>query len=1140
MEIRRVAHRRLVLIVFPGQRSEDIVGKTGIPRGLPECELIEQLAQKARQRTDTKFDFLGTLERFRKHVSGQVRHINELFPEYTPHDEEYHLKRLFHAADTVLGKDNLQEMNSAELLVLAIGLYGHDWGMAVSQAEREFILTGKLPEGSRTEDFCLLADEAQRLLRFARQQGLEVDDEGRPSDMAIELWREYVRETHADRSGARVRSFFEQIDGGLADGGARVCLGHWLDLEDLEDHRSYPADFSVRREPVNLRALAIYVRLIDLLDLAEDRTPYVIWKYVAPRDPQSKMEWEKHRALRPVTCAQYQEGRVVVVDGSTGDHEVFAALEDLRIWCEHQLRGCRDLLARMNDQRHRLDLYDIVWRVAPRGFEPVSIQFEFDREQMFEILGDEIYQGDPYVFLRELLQNSIDAIRMRREMLDRQGTGAGTAGVIRVTVEHCEKGDAKITWQDDGMGMDEYIVRDYLAVAGRSYYRSADFEREGLEMDPISRFGIGILSCFMVADRVEIDTYRDPYFPPVGEPLSIKIPAMRRQFRIEKRPREGANVGTTVTVFVSGRKLPRDEEGRVQPLDATKYLGVVAGFVDFPIVITQGDHTTIILHPDRDAGQALERFSRELGEECEVHQLDLGFPWSDVFLAQDVPTARQLLREERRSVPSDLNLEGYDGVVSYLVPSDDAIDTWSLATNDFDTDGVRFVTRYQAEGRPEAVRWRRVYDPEYAVPSMGMSPSSARALTHAVYRGGILLATASPRASLRWRYESALPPPRLVVNIPKSRAPRVDLARSQLLDEDRPWDADVHDAYLRRTVENSLEDLLTLEPSERLYQLGRICAFHNVHPGGLWQVFPHDRWPVPFLERGGRLAVREWGDVRAEALVLAPKPLRRELARMLAGHWLRQRRYNGPLESWVGEPLVICPERLYAAASHSTEQAARLWPLPLAEGHCLGSIRFVTAPWGGNPPLLEMIQVPVRVSVDTVLTDRVLEQAVADPTSLSREQWALLPGQLFRGARLGQMPDAIDFPPPFEESFAYGGEMLNLRHPAAQSLVRFAAALELAERRRALPKDLLGRLDDALQHVLSATTGSHFIFDWDDFSAAMHAVWDLAGDLELDDFGKLGDLLSGPEIFVPRSVPPEPSSDLRRLKQVRPFGEGLS
>ncbi len=422
---------------------------------------------------------------------------------------------------------------------------------------------------------------------------------------------------------------------------------------------------------MNLRALAVYLRLIDLLDLAEDRTPYVIWKFVAPRDPRSKMEWAKHRALRPVTCPPYQNGRIIRVDGSTDDHEVYASLEDLKIWCEEQLRGCNDVLARMHDVRHKLDLYHIEWRVAARGFSPLSIQFEFDRERMFEILSDEIYNGDPYVFLRELLQNSVDAIRMRREVLKSKEIEPKDLGAIYVDVKHGDNGDAIITWRDDGIGMDEYIIRNYLSVAGKSYYRSSDFERLGLKMDPISKFGIGILSCFVAAERIEIETFKEPYLPPKGERLKIIIPAINRQFRIETIPQEGAIVGTTIKVFVEGRKIPLDDKSKgVKPLDVTGYLSIVAGFVEFPIVITEGDHKTIVLHPKRDAEAARQRF----GKEFKVHQLDLGYPWSEAILPQDLSIAREVLREEHWDIASDFDLEGYEGTVTYLVPVDYSID----------------------------------------------------------------------------------------------------------------------------------------------------------------------------------------------------------------------------------------------------------------------------------------------------------------------------------------------------------------------------------------------------------------------------------------------------------------------------------
>ena len=44
---------------------------------------------------------------------------------------------------------------------------------------------------------------------------------------------------------------------------------------------------------------------------------------------------------------------------------------------------------------------------------------------------------------------------------------------------------------------------------GSSYYNTPQFESEHRDFAPISRFGIGILTCFMISDDVEIITFRD-------------------------------------------------------------------------------------------------------------------------------------------------------------------------------------------------------------------------------------------------------------------------------------------------------------------------------------------------------------------------------------------------------------------------------------------------------------------------------------------------------------------------------------------------------------------------------------------------------------------------------------------------------
>jgi hypothetical protein len=1049
------------------------------------------------------------LDEFRQRVSGEVRQINILFPEYTPHDEQYHLKRLFHVADTVLGRDRIEAMNSAELFVLAVALYGHDWGMAISESEKEYIITGKPPEGMSITDLWILSDEKHRFTKFARDQRLSMNADGHVKEIPIEMWREYVRQTHAFRSGERVRRFFDPIDPGIADASSRICIGHWLNFEDLEDYRSYPPDFSVLRETVNLRALAVYLRLIDLLDLADDRTPYVIWKFVAPRDPRSKMEWAKHRALRPVTCPPYQVGRIIRVDGSTDDHEVYAALEDLRIWCGDQLRGCNDLLARMNDPRHKLDLYHIDWRVAPRGFNPVSIQFEFDRERMFEILSDEIYQGDPYVFLRELLQNSIDAIRMRREVLQRRDIDPGNLGVIRVTVEHGTGGDAIVTWQDDGIGMDEYIVRNYLAVAGKSYYTSSDFEREGLKMDPISRFGVGILSCFMVTDRLEIETFKEPYLPPTRNPIRITIPAVRRQFRIETLPQEGAQVGTTVCVFVEGKKISADEQGKpVEQLDVTRYLSIIAGFVEFPIVIQEGDRKTIVLHPKQAPNTARQRF----GKEFQIHQLDLSYPWDKAILPQDMPTAREFLREQRWDIASDLGLEDYDGVLSYLVPVNDRADLRYVGPS-----AAEVIIRREPGNTREKVRHYETWSLYDSTETIGVSRTGRHSSSYTVYRDGILVPTTSvPILPEEHLYIRSLPVPRIVVNLPKRKAPRVDLARTQLHDQSEHWAAPVFQAHLHRLFEISIKDLLSKDPAERWYQLGRLIAFHNIDPENLWQVFPQEHWPLPFLEAGGRLNFLEWQEIASIPIYQFPDILSYEINRMSQCLLLTQDKYEGFLFQWAGERSVV---DVYGGSA-ALRIAANLWQIPVNKSHCFAAIRFLHPPWESNLPLFQKIWLPIDVPRELPSIGPVLEKASRNPTLLNAFEREVLLERLRRSIYY-KFPEIIEFPTPFSESFAYGFYLLNLKHPITQCLLRFLATFELLKNCRILPEDKVGGLEDSLKFLWGGGRDLKF----EDFSNHLCRIWVLAHDLQLFCVNKVEDLIPKKEEFVPETF------DLLRIEE---------
>ncbi|MGB2567678.1 HSP90 family protein [Micromonospora citrea] len=121
--------------------------------------------------------------------------------------------------------------------------------------------------------------------------------------------------------------------------------------------------------------------------------------------------------------------------------------------------------------------------------------FQVDLRGVVDLLSHHLY-GSPRVYVRELLQNAVDAITARR--------AAEPDAPARVLVEPPElTGDGTLRVHDTGIGLTEAQVHELLATIGRSSKRDElGFSRHEF----LGQFGIGLLSCFLVADEIRVVT----------------------------------------------------------------------------------------------------------------------------------------------------------------------------------------------------------------------------------------------------------------------------------------------------------------------------------------------------------------------------------------------------------------------------------------------------------------------------------------------------------------------------------------------------------------------------------------------------------------------------------------------------------
>ncbi|TWU40177.1 Chaperone protein HtpG [Novipirellula aureliae] len=816
---------------------------------LPTCKLTSRL--EATSKDSTLPSTLDSIVRnFASHVAPLLAQTNQLFDEFTPHDESNHIQSLFRIVDELLDS-KVEQLNGVEACILACSIYGHDWGMAVSNDEKSAIVTGKPPQHTA---FALLPKEHHLWSQFANEAGIETNQFGFVREEAMvekELWRNYVRLTHAERSRQRIEAYFKEDTRHLGIAVGEVSAAHGMEISDI---RCMGEKRPVAGKQVNLKALAIYMRLIDLLDIGSNRTPYSLWKFVNPKNMYSATEWKKHHILDAVSidsCEEANIPRQICVHGKTSDHRLFSALLDLKRYCHAQIEeNIQALRACLN---YGLGNIELDWQVQPVGFVPIDIRFKFDRTAMIKLIGGEIYDSDPYVFLRELLQNAIDATRLRADLYKADNDASPGRQSIRFVVTHDNAGNPTISITDDGVGMDQYIVTEYLACIGKSYYISKDFERLKSEIKPISRFGVGLLSCFEVADLVTIQTRKDPRWGS-SEGLLVEISEPTQQFRVSNLGENTGPIGTSVEVVLSEQKLTNSWLANCGGFNATSYLKSLAGFCPTPILIDEGGMHTLIVSADSTAEECKNLSLQYPAYELYKHS---NYPLPEIYIDAIAQGHSGVLYTERQ-LTFCRTIDGieFSGTIRFLEPSDDLLESYVI-------EGVgQWGTNASVKNLTNTVhvRWPSPPPSPSNPTSDDCVPPSIRSKDNVdVFVQGIKV----PECNFEMQcFAGGSPRPHFAVNLnPVATELKVTLSRRAIrnsIDPVRKIVFDTINDYVRKTFGNDFEKG---NLAERCRVVARVKRYW---PCEIGNVFPMVSFPIGVFHGNGELFLKTVGELPNE------------------------------------------------------------------------------------------------------------------------------------------------------------------------------------------------------------------------------------------------------------------------------------
>ncbi|WP_142057785.1 ATP-binding protein [Pseudarthrobacter sp. B4EP4b] len=428
--------------------------------------------------------------------------VRDTFPTYTLHNR-VHAKNVISNMENLLG-NRTEDLTALEAAMLILAAYFHDSGMAFAEEERNNITNS-------AEFQTYLRTHPSEYLRYKR------NDE----TINSEVIEGYCRWVHADRVKTILASLPEEkLRWGsvpIAHHLGELCRSHNLATTSLKtdifDHLFI--------KQCDLRLCAIILRLADILDFDNSRSPEAVYRYMGIRRAhterlrRSEVEWRKHLksdgfVFPTAKAADYELGFIAAPDHPVVQHDVLEFLEVI----ETELAACKRLINYCTDRWRDLPLPGSIDRsdIISDGFTYGDFRFKLDKDAILDLfMGENLYPNSD-VFLRELLQNSIDAVRARCRL---EGVEVASSGyAINVSEWKDDEGYQWVRVDDEGCGMSLEVIENFLLRVGASYYSTAGFKAALMQsttdtsspMVSIGKFGVGLLSAFLVADRIELST----------------------------------------------------------------------------------------------------------------------------------------------------------------------------------------------------------------------------------------------------------------------------------------------------------------------------------------------------------------------------------------------------------------------------------------------------------------------------------------------------------------------------------------------------------------------------------------------------------------------------------------------------------
>ncbi|OXA76029.1 HD domain-containing protein, partial [Flavobacterium frigidimaris] len=493
------------------------------------------------------------------------------FPDYTDHSIN-HTEEVFKIVSMVLTDEEIQNLNDDEIYILSMASYLHDIGMCIPE--------DKIKKIADTEE---LVKERELHPEISREK--------------------YLRDNHHTLSKKFILEEWENLkipNEKYAEAIALVSEGHRV--VDIGNPEIYQPKYTVKtgRSFVCLPYLAAVLRIADELDITNIRTPGLLTKYYMPDNDKSVLEWNKHIA----NTLMFITENYVEFEIKCSNHSMLAALEDQFNKIADVINYCQKVIRNISNTENRffsLRLDQIKNKIKYENFDPKGIKYSFDVDNVINAFVGENLYNDKLTSLRELIQNSIDTCRYKKIL------NPNYIPEIKLFI-----GKDKIKIEDNGLGMDEFIIKNYFGKLCSSFYQQESVKKD---YDSIGQFGVGVFSYFLMADYIDIETKTQK-----SETLHFRLDKDPKNYFHFFKKSERIYPGTSITLNL------KNDYDIFTSSDYVTYIKDKFRYIEFPIIVDCDQEIIEIFAQDYEEKKLKEKINNSL-----KHQYKSSSDKIDVF-----------------------------------------------------------------------------------------------------------------------------------------------------------------------------------------------------------------------------------------------------------------------------------------------------------------------------------------------------------------------------------------------------------------------------------------------------------------------------------------------------------------------------